>query len=166
MTADQFWGIIEQSRVGLSLVTTYDEMAELQTEQLHSALMPLSPEEIQAFDEHYGNFHGEAYRWDLWGVAFLINGFVSDDGFDYFRCWLIAQGKDIYTNTLRAPDTLADALPPKWDYNAEFEDIWHVADHVYLEKTGVDLADAPPLPHSNDYVTGDGTREIKGERWE
>ncbi|EKC76209.1 hypothetical protein LEA_04821 [human gut metagenome] len=35
----------------------------------------------------------------------------SDDGFIDFRAWLIAQGKEVYMNALRDPDTLADIEP-------------------------------------------------------
>jgi hypothetical protein len=30
---------------------------------------------------------------DQWGAAYLANGGCSDDGFDYFRGWLIGQGR-------------------------------------------------------------------------
>jgi hypothetical protein len=29
----------------------------------------------------------------MWVAAYLMNGGCSDDGFDYFRGWLIAQGR-------------------------------------------------------------------------
>jgi hypothetical protein len=50
----------------------------------------------------------ESYRWDLWGAAYLINGGCSDDGFDYFRGWLLSQGRAIWQATLADPDSLAD----------------------------------------------------------
>ena len=37
----------------------------------------------------------DSYRWDLWGAAYLANGGCSDDGFDYFRGWLIGQGRKV-----------------------------------------------------------------------
>ncbi|MFL6076856.1 MAG: DUF4240 domain-containing protein [Mycobacteriales bacterium] len=37
----------------------------------------------------------ESYQGDLWGAAYLINGGASDDGFDYFRGWLIARTRGV-----------------------------------------------------------------------
>ena len=36
----------------------------------------------------------EAYRWDIWAIAFIINGGCSDDGFEYFRGWLVRKAKN------------------------------------------------------------------------
>jgi len=38
----------------------------------------------------------EAYTWELWGVAYLINGGCSDYSFMDFRGSLIAMGKEIF----------------------------------------------------------------------
>jgi hypothetical protein len=37
-----------------------------------------------------------SYRTVLWAAACLINGGYSDDGFEYFRGWLIVQGRDVF----------------------------------------------------------------------
>ena len=49
----------------------------------------------------------ESYRWDLWSAAYLANGGCSGDGFDYFRGWLIGQGRTAYETVLADPDALA-----------------------------------------------------------
>jgi hypothetical protein len=48
-------------------------------------------------------FDREAHRWDLWAAAYVINGGASDDGFEYFLGWLMAQGRARWesTSTLR-----------------------------------------------------------------
>jgi Protein of unknown function (DUF4240) len=48
------------------------------------------------------------YRLALWGAAYLINGGCSDDGFDYFRGWLLSQGHATWQAALADPDSLAD----------------------------------------------------------
>jgi hypothetical protein len=48
-----------------------------------------------------------AHRWDLWGAAYIMNRGCSDDGFVYFRGWLISQGFDRYHAALKRPDSLA-----------------------------------------------------------
>ncbi|MFC9245678.1 DUF4240 domain-containing protein [Streptomyces sp. NPDC057136] len=44
----------------------------------------------------------------LWAAAYVINGGCSDDGFDYFRGWLIAQGREVFERTAADPDALAE----------------------------------------------------------
>ena len=50
----------------------------------------------------------EAHDWNLWGAAYLMKGGCSDDAFDYFRGWLVAQGRRTWERALRDPDTLAE----------------------------------------------------------
>lgn len=57
----------------------------------------------------------------------------SDDGFIDFRAWLIAQGKEVYMNALRDPDTLAD-IEPYGD--CCFECLSYVGDYAYEQLTG------------------------------
>jgi hypothetical protein len=38
----------------------------------------------------------------------VINRRCSDDGFDYFRSWLMLQGRETFGRAVAAPDSLAD----------------------------------------------------------
>ena len=71
-------------------------------------------------------------------VHYVINGGCSDDGFDYFRGWLIAQGKSVFMKALENPDSLAklDEID-----EAECEYIMSVAGSAYLEKFSDGSAD-------------------------
>jgi hypothetical protein len=42
-----------------------------------------------------------------------MNGGCSDDGFEYFRAWLLAQGRDTFEKALEDPDTLAALEDPE-----------------------------------------------------
>jgi hypothetical protein len=55
-------------------------------------------------------FDRDAYRWDLWAAAYVINGGASDDGFEYFLGWLMAQGRTRWEATRADPDSLADIV--------------------------------------------------------
>ncbi|WP_449342020.1 DUF4240 domain-containing protein [Streptomyces aurantiogriseus] len=39
--------------------------------------------------------YDRAYTWDLWGAAWVLLDGASDDAFDFFRCWLIGQGREV-----------------------------------------------------------------------
>jgi len=88
-----------------------------------------------------------ANKIDLWGAAYLINGGCSDDGFDYFRGWLIAQGREVFERTVADPDALAE-LPVVQGASAggpdlDGEDVLSIAWDAHVRATGVQLpADA------------------------
>ena len=96
MDTDGFWDLIEASRHG-------DQGCEEQTRILTALLAQLEPEGIVSFQRHFAERRRESYRWDLWAVAYIVNGGCSDDCFDYFRGWLIAQGREYFETALASP---------------------------------------------------------------
>lgn len=99
MTLDEFWEHIRKSK---------RKDPDAHVDRLVKRLVKLPPEEIIDFDYWWNLLHAEAYNWDLWGAAYLLNGGCSDDGFIDFRSWLILQGRDVFQTALTNPDTLAD----------------------------------------------------------
>ena len=81
---------------------------EQQTAHLVAALRQRSVDDVLAYEWIEGELLAESYSWDLWGAAYLINGGCSNDGFDYFRGWLLAQGRATWEAAIRDPDSLAD----------------------------------------------------------
>jgi hypothetical protein len=107
MDLDEFWRHIQASKA--------DDLDE-HALRLHQRLVGLPPNEILHFDHIWDTLKAEAYHWDLWGAAYLINGGCSDDGFDYFRIWLLLQGREVFQAAVREPDSLADVVDPDDDY--------------------------------------------------
>lgn len=110
MTKDEFWEHIRASRR-----LDPDEHAE----RLAVRLAKLPTKDILAFGRWWDTLHRKSYTWKLWGAAYLINGGCSDDGFDYFRDWLLLQGRPTYEAALRNPDSLADVLKGEGEVEAE-----------------------------------------------
>jgi hypothetical protein len=129
MDKDTFWNLINKSRRSS---TDCDE----QSEKLIDLLQNYSPEDIIDFHRLLKECLFESYRWDLWAVAYIINGGCSDDGFEYFRGWLIAQGREYFENGLKSPESAAKRV--KGD-EVECEDILYVAYEAYQRKTGQEL---------------------------
>ncbi|MFJ4771026.1 DUF4240 domain-containing protein [Streptomyces uncialis] len=87
-------------------------------------------------------------RGALWrAVRRVEGGLCSDDGFDYFALWLVAQGQETYKAVLADPDALADVAevralvgrhPREWcdDEWPEWEELDYVAQEVFDELTG------------------------------
>jgi hypothetical protein len=103
-------------------------------------LAELSPDEVRAFDDVLNRKLGAACTWPLWAAGYLLNGGCSDDGFLYFRGWLVAQGRAVYEAALADPDSLADATrPDPAEDDCECEELLYVAMAVYEQQTGEEL---------------------------
>jgi predicted DNA-binding WGR domain protein len=128
----KFWRLIELSRKGSG------GDAYVQLENLRERLLKLAEDELRSFDRVLWDLMDVSYRADLWGAAYIINGGCSDDGFDYFRGWLILQGEKTFTEALRNPDSLATRVRHALNAGGEFEceDVLGIAAQVHEAKTG------------------------------
>ncbi|MFE0135369.1 DUF4240 domain-containing protein [Streptomyces sp. NPDC059037] len=146
MDETEFWEIVDRTRVAAE--GDPEDHADLLVERL----LELEPDMVLDFARHFEARYNRAYRWDLWGAAWILLGGVSDDAFDYFRCWLIGQGREVFEGALHDPDSLADLLE---DFDEEIdgdgEELGYAADEAYEQLTGVvtpdlGIAPAPPEP--------------------
>lgn len=142
MNREQFWALLK------------DLDPQEAVDQLGRRLARLEVDEIVAFQVYFDEEFDRAYRWDLWGAAYVIEGGCSDDGFIDFRYGLLARGQQVFEAALACPDSLADVLNPGESIcNEEFG---YVAARVYEGITG-------------DYIPrGEGKRssEPSGENWD
>ena len=99
MTDDQFWALIYASR-------KQSTDCELQTRELQHLLFNYSAQEIIDFDRIFHQKLIESYRWDLWGIACLIQGHCSKQDFQNFCAWLIGQGQETYHQILDDPQSI------------------------------------------------------------
>jgi hypothetical protein len=143
MDDQQFWKLIDDAR-SQALPSTDAEAITGRA----STLLAASPrEEIAAAQQVIWDLMAASYRNPLWAAAYLINGGCSDDGFDYFRGWLIAQGRDVFEQAVVDPDVLAQ-LPviraaATDGTELECEETLSIAGDAHLAATGEQLpADA------------------------
>jgi len=130
MDDSRFWMLIDAARAQAGA------SEQARPPALRAALAALPAEEIQAFQRAYDRMIARANRWDLWGAAYLMNGGCSDDGFRYFRDWLISEGKASYEQALADPDSLAE-LPVRDSF--ELESFGYAALDAYGEHTDREL---------------------------
>ena len=138
-----FWAIINQSLAVAEAEN--DDIAEQQETQfaaLKAALLALDWQDIIAFENRFDQLHFASYRQDLWCAAYLMCGGCSDDGFDYFRYWLVSRGQAVFQAALANPDSLADYpfVSADSDYY-EFEDFGYAAHEAFEEKTGSEMSE-------------------------
>jgi len=153
---DGFWGLVEDARAGVDdTVADPDGVADALTK----ALGGLEADQIAGFGVELARLQVESYRWDLWAAAYLINSGASEDGFDSFRGWLIAQGREVWEAAMAEPDSLADVVDedrPEGFEGFDGEGVLHVGSHAYKNVTGDEPAywkavdaeapDTPDLP--------------------
>ena len=122
---------------------------------LQVELEKCDPPEIIEWNHIFDRLAAQAYTVDLWGAAYLINGGASDDGFYYFRCWLIGMGRNVYEAAVANPDSLAEAVVQGIDAEAE---IYAVAHQAWMTVSG--RPDTDPYPARNEQA------ELRGEDWD
>jgi hypothetical protein len=145
MRTDDFWAVIDRAtadRPGSPGEVAKRAIAELATRD---------PEEIVAWGRHLDKVMVASGKEDLWAAAYLINGGCSDEGFDSFRGWLVAHGREVLARSVREPDSLAElpAVREAAMNGAVFEagEVLTIAAEAHQEATGT------PLPESEAVVT-------------
>ncbi|HEY5837214.1 DUF4240 domain-containing protein [Streptomyces sp.] len=136
MDETEFWEIVDGTREAAG--GDPEDHADLLIERLTQ----LDPDSVVDFARHFETRFVRAFRWDLWGAADIMLGGADDESFDYFRCWLIGQGRHVFEGALHAPDdlaALAAGFDPETDGDAE--DLGYAADEAYERLTGVRLPD-------------------------
>ncbi|MFF6998570.1 DUF4240 domain-containing protein [Streptomyces sp. NPDC008313] len=144
MDETEFWELVDTTREAAE--GDPEEHADLLVERLSG----LDPESVVDFARHFEARYNRAYRWDLWGAAWVLLDGASDDAFDFFRCWLIGQGREVFEGAVHDPDSLADLLPDfDEDLDGDGEELGYAADEAFEQLTGVvapDLGVPAPGP--------------------
>ncbi|WP_030572877.1 DUF4240 domain-containing protein [Streptomyces aureocirculatus] len=146
MDETEFWEFVDSTREAA------EGDPEDQAELVVDKLLEYDPDAVLDFARHFEARYNRAYRWDLWGAAWILLDGASDDAFDYFRCWLIGQGRVVFEGAVHDPDSLADLLDDFDDeIDGDGEELGYAADEAYERMTGtvapdLGIAPAPPEP--------------------
>ncbi len=130
---EKFWQI-----VSASLENSPNE--EKQEEKLIDEIANLSPKEMIGFRLRTDKLLYDSYNAEMWCAGYIMNGGCSDDGFEYFRNWVISRGKKTYYEAKENPDSLIKEVSDDKD-EYEFESFWYVALEAFNRKTGKNLYD-------------------------
>jgi hypothetical protein len=151
MDEDRFWALIEESRrrARRKKPANGDEFLASQMETVPAVLRQLAPEELIAFARRFNGYRRLAYRWDLWGAAYWLHGGCGNDAFLDFRSSLIMLGKELFSQVLSDPDSLAELIKRKDVPKClAIEGFQYLTSRVYKEKTGYDAM--PETPDKDD----------------
>jgi hypothetical protein len=130
---EKFWNIIHTS-----IKNSVDQGGQEQF--LIKEIAKLSPKEMVGFRLRTDKFLYDTYNSEMWCAGYIMNGGCSDDGFEYFRNWVISRGKETYYKAKNNPDDLIGEVLDDTEYY-DFESFWYVAIEAFKHKTGKDLYD-------------------------
>ena len=133
MEEDRFWAIIANSK---SAASSESELLD----QLYQRLDQLPLSDVVAFNLRSNLLMAASYTSELWCAAYIMNRGCGDDGFEYFRSWLISQGRDIYTAAVESADSLVEQLDDRVEEYG-FEGFLYIPYQVFTDKTQADLLD-------------------------
>lgn len=133
LNEDTYWAIVDKS-----LKATSNQ--EDQEQFLIAEIEKFSPKEMIGFRLRTDKLLYDTYNSEMWCAGYIMNGGCSDDGFEYFRCWVISRGKDTYYKAKANPDYLVNEIVKHTVYY-EFEPFWYVALQAFKHKTGAELYD-------------------------
>ncbi len=131
MNENQFWQLIESSNSEGSCLDKVDAVIGQLAKQ------PL--DDIFEFQQHLDQLMVKSYTSTLWAAAYLLMEGCADDCFDYFRAWVVAQGRSFFERVVKDPDNLAQLLTDDMlDNGLECEEFLSIAFSAYQEKTDND----------------------------
>lgn len=130
---EKYWEIVDRS-----LKATRNQDA--QEQYLRSEIKKLSPKEIIGFRLRTDYLLYHTYTSEMWCAGYIMNGGCSDDGFEYFRCWVISRGKKVYNLAKENPDNLVTEVVKGAEFY-DFESFWYVALEAFKDRTGKELYD-------------------------
>ena len=136
MDEEQFWAIVQ---------TAVDEAGNDEDEYLEVVkreLSKLSLKEMIGFRLRTDKLLYDSYTSEMWCAGYLMNGGCSDDGFEYFRLWVISRGRKVYEAAMANPDNLIDYIDDDAEMDFfEFELFWYVAVEAFEEAVDAELYD-------------------------
>ncbi len=163
MDEKQFWEIIRISR-DIS-IDNEDFVNKAKNE-----LLKFSEKDIIEFEAIFRKSILDLEHYNIEALMYLLNGYVSDDSYLYFRCWLISLGKEIYIKLIKQTDEMLEIFKSK---NIEYEDneleeFLYLSTDAFEEKTGKEEDDTFPrdicFERGLDYDFNDNAP--KGDDWE
>ena len=148
MDEEQFWAIVQ---------TAVDEAGDDEDEYLEVVkreLSKLSLKEMIGLRLRTDKLLYDSYTSEMWCAGYLMNGGCSDDGFEYFRLWVISRGRKVYEAAMANPDNLIDYIGDDDEMDFfEFESFWYVALEAFEEAVDAELYD---------YVDDDNFKTCEG----
>ncbi|KUL30724.1 DUF4240 domain-containing protein [Actinoplanes awajinensis] len=106
MQTDEFWPLVEQARADAAGPEW--PLPSAIAEALVERLIALPLDRILEFHLCFERVESRADRWELCAAAYVIQDYLSDDSFSYFKAGLIGLGQTSFEKVVADGDALAD----------------------------------------------------------
>jgi len=139
-----FWELIETAKQN-------SQSSHKQLDLLLTALETFKAAEIKKFLLTLNGKMDALLHWDVWALAYLLMGGCSDDAFEYFRSWVILQGRRFVAVVLDDIQKL-EHIPTG---SFLVEELLSIPKLAYENRSGKPLRMAKRKP-----------AQVKGKQWE
>jgi len=140
-----FWELIEESRIKSDSDSEFLDI-------LKDKLEAMSAPEIKKFQKILLEQTNELEHWDVWALAYIVRGGCGDDGFDYFKAWVISKGKEAFESV---KSMQIEKFQYLFEEDPQFEEFMYVAQEAYANKKHEEM----PMPRVK-------SQEIQGKKWD
>lgn len=156
MQIDDFWNLIEKNRAKYG--DDFDGLIDAITDDV----IGRSEQEIIDFECRLRELLLKSYHFDVMAIQKIIQGFVTDDSFLYFRCGLILYGRNVFENAISAADDFSKQV----DSMLDGESLLYVADKAFMSKFGKETDKTLPRDYAREIIDYDGGDDsVEGEDW-
>ena len=140
MRESLFWEIVEFSATA---------GRSRQAASLYRILVGIPAREIASFARLQRRKMAQLCTSDILAAHFILCSYTSDDTFEDFTGWIVAQGKKTFNAVRKDPSFLAQILARKEIHQIEWDAFTLLAGKAYEERTGKDdlrLGVLPDIP--------------------
>ncbi|MEM0947908.1 MAG: DUF4240 domain-containing protein [Pseudomonadota bacterium] len=124
-----FWDIVANAQSGADSETVLN---------IEDQMVTYTPKAIRDAAKIALSRLSDAYRNDIWALAYLLQDGCSDDAFEDFRNWMILQGRTMFDGIVAAPDQFDPADAEGADFGAA-SGLIQAFENAYLRRSGKPL---------------------------
>ena len=135
LVESDFWKLIEFTK------KQSNNNKEKQIELLTSILKSKSDKEVLNYGKIYECLYSKSATEQLWALIYTMNGGCGDDSFDYYRSWLISEGKEKFYDLLSDPEILTKKYSSKNELIGFLEDFNYIYSDVTESRNKEDYFD-------------------------
>ena len=146
----QFWILIDNCKKNAITASTF-------LNSLRNSLEQLKGKEILKFNNLVTDKINQLNNYELWAMAYLILGGCSDDMFDYFKMWIICQGKELYQAALEGAEPFVNVVIPKWEFQCD--ELLSIIDDAYFSRENKHLKSIKLIHFDTDIPWSENTIE-------
>lgn len=127
MSEDLFWELVERAKQ--ESTTAFERGIMLRLE-----LQLFSGKAISNFADILASKLNDLYSHELWAVVYIARGGCSDDAFEFFRAWIISEGRETFEKAKFDPESIVDLISQA--ETIQLDQLLYAADEAYGRRTG------------------------------